>query len=566
MSVENCLSSYPRTPKSDAEPIVERHSNRFQLTLTACIALNHSDPSMINVVESPAFLRDWAGVVSNNMSTTKPVIPVTNLKERIAALEQKNAAERSTSPSPAIGVAPAAGGSALKDRIAKFEKKGAVPAPRGRFGLGAPPPPEAQVKKSGELYGNRIPQPVRFASAGSQPSSRSGSSIGFNNGSPEMNFSDFNNRRSFSLNSATSDDEANEYGSMISPTYSSPPGSPDSSLPPEGSPTLSTTSEGTSGFRQPIRRAAPFAQVLETARKASENTEVLTNINDPLSPTPFVNSKRIVKQAELENGEIEVGEDEEDVLLEKKKRKAEKRMKVETPMPAQKERKRRREEEDSNAVTVEAVTARLKSTSSRSALQPIDNNNTIHDQYEEHGKLGVPPRDSLSPSPVFSTHSEADNQQDGGGRGRRSRSSVNYAEPKLNTKMRRPENVPELRKKRSSSAAASGPSKLRDADSEAGTSSKPVSTASSRARSSSPPPQEDLNGVTTMRRRKSKPQMYHVDDDDEEEASDGDQDDEWAPSGSSKKLWANVNVEGRKRLPGRRTGGAEEGRRHSMAV
>lgn len=225
------------------------------------------------------------------------------MKERIAALEQKNAAERSTSPTPTTGVTAAAGGSALKDRIAKFEKKGAVPAPRGRFGLGAPPPPEAQIKRNGELYGNRIPQPVRFGSAGSQPPSRSGSSIGFNNGSPEMNFNDLSNRRSFSLNSATSDDEALEYSPMVSPAYGSPPGSPESTLPPEASPTLSTTSEGTSGFRQHIRRAAPFAQVLETARKASENTEVLMNINDPLSPTPFVNSKRIVMQADVENGD-----------------------------------------------------------------------------------------------------------------------------------------------------------------------------------------------------------------------------------------------------------------------
>ena len=69
--------------------------------------------------------------------------------------------------------------------------------------------------------------------------------------------------------------------------------------------------------------------------------------------------------------------------------------------------------------------------------------------------------------------------------------------------------------------------------------------------------------MTTMRRRKSKPQMYHVEDEDEE-GSDGD--DDWAPSGSSKKLWGNVNVEGRKRLPGRRAGGQEEGRRHSLAV
>lgn len=75
------------------------------------------------------------------------------------------------------------------------------------------------------------------------------------------------------------------------------------------------------------------------------------------------------------NGELEIGEEEEDALLDRKsmKRKAEKRAKVETPMPTSKDRKRRREEDDSNVVKVGVVTAGSKHASSRTALQPIDN-------------------------------------------------------------------------------------------------------------------------------------------------------------------------------------------------
>lgn len=105
------------------------------------------------------------GVHRATSSRVQP--PAVNLKERIAALQQRNIAHnpRSTSP-PAVPVssqnskheAP----KGLRDRIAKFEQKGGVPIPRGSFGLGAPPVPEnGQQKRRGELYGNRIPAPVR---------------------------------------------------------------------------------------------------------------------------------------------------------------------------------------------------------------------------------------------------------------------------------------------------------------------------------------------------------------------------------------------------------------------
>ncbi|KAF4608301.1 hypothetical protein EYR40_000645 [Pleurotus pulmonarius] len=93
--------------------------------------------------------------------------PAVNLKERIAALQQRNAApnSRSTSPPPVPVSSQNSKHEApkgLRDRIAKFEQKGGVPIPRGSFGLGAPPVPEnGQQKRRGELYGNRIPAPVR---------------------------------------------------------------------------------------------------------------------------------------------------------------------------------------------------------------------------------------------------------------------------------------------------------------------------------------------------------------------------------------------------------------------
>ncbi|KAF6763644.1 hypothetical protein DFP72DRAFT_480010 [Ephemerocybe angulata] len=229
--------------------------------------------------------------------STKPVIPVTNLKERIAALEQKNAStngSRATSPAPGSNASSAPGGSALKDRIAKFEKKGAVPTPRGRFGLGAPPPPEVQIRRNGELYGNRIPQQVRLASGGSQPPSRSGSSIGFYNPSPDLNSDDIQQRRSFSLNSVVSDlddDDAPDYIPLTSPTFAFPPNSPESDYPVEGSPTLTNASD-VSSFKEPIRRAAPFAQVLEAARKASTNKGSPDHLSDPVTPTPFTQNAR----------------------------------------------------------------------------------------------------------------------------------------------------------------------------------------------------------------------------------------------------------------------------------
>lgn len=89
----------------------------------------------------------------------------TNLKERIAALQQ-----RSTSPQP-LSVRPEPTSSpkgSLRDKIAKFERKGGVPVPRGSFGLGTPPVEDRPALKA-QFYGNRMPS-LGVKPPGRQPS------------------------------------------------------------------------------------------------------------------------------------------------------------------------------------------------------------------------------------------------------------------------------------------------------------------------------------------------------------------------------------------------------------
>jgi len=92
------------------------------------------------------------------MSAIEPPPPPNNLKERIAALQQRNGSP-SPSPSPTppprdASLTPPRG--SLRDKIAKFERKGGVPIPRSSFGLSAPPAEDAGSTKSRELYGNRV--------------------------------------------------------------------------------------------------------------------------------------------------------------------------------------------------------------------------------------------------------------------------------------------------------------------------------------------------------------------------------------------------------------------------
>ena len=89
-------------------------------------------------------------------AATQP--PQSNLKERIAALQQCNGPLSPTPPPTSAprdaSLTPPRG--SLRDKIAKFERKGGVPIPRSSFGIAAPPPEDAGSTKSRELYGNRV--------------------------------------------------------------------------------------------------------------------------------------------------------------------------------------------------------------------------------------------------------------------------------------------------------------------------------------------------------------------------------------------------------------------------
>ena len=78
-----------------------------------------------------------------------------NLKDRIAALQQRNGSPSPT-PSPTSSHRDTTPPRSVRDRIAKFERKGGVPVPRSSFGMNMPPPEEAGSTKSRELYGNRV--------------------------------------------------------------------------------------------------------------------------------------------------------------------------------------------------------------------------------------------------------------------------------------------------------------------------------------------------------------------------------------------------------------------------
>ena len=87
-------------------------------------------------------------------------MPPVNLRDRIAALQQRSVSPTShvtTEPSPLVAPGRLAGSGTLRDKIANFERAGAVPAPKGRFGSSAPVTADGSTKKRGELYGNRVP-------------------------------------------------------------------------------------------------------------------------------------------------------------------------------------------------------------------------------------------------------------------------------------------------------------------------------------------------------------------------------------------------------------------------
>jgi len=75
-----------------------------------------------------------------------------SLSERIAALNARSNQHPSPNSSPK---AVTRAGVSVKDKAARFDGIGIAPAPRGSFGLGAPPNANSQ-KRTNEMYGNRI--------------------------------------------------------------------------------------------------------------------------------------------------------------------------------------------------------------------------------------------------------------------------------------------------------------------------------------------------------------------------------------------------------------------------
>ncbi|TFK35465.1 hypothetical protein BDQ12DRAFT_688188 [Crucibulum laeve] len=130
------------------------------------------------------------------------------------------------------------------------------------------------------------------------------------------------------------------------------------------------------------------------------------------------------------------------------------------------EKRRMRDEDDYDGTDAPKFKLKDVTNETRTALQPIDN--TVHEHEQEIQPLSATraflditdassrptSRGSSSPAPP-GTEGDGD-----GGRQRRARKSVNYAEPKLNTKMRKPDppsgSEPSIRapsKKRTSAAA-----------------------------------------------------------------------------------------------------------------
>ena len=141
------LQSIPTSPFPKPSPVIPS-TPRPVLSLTpTCKSSSAFYPSFIFPL--PSLLRFRPAIEEPSPS---------NLKDRIAALQQRNDSPSPT-PSPTsshrdTSITPPRG--SLRDKIAKFERKGGVPIPRGSFGMGMPPPEEAGSTKSRELYGNRV--------------------------------------------------------------------------------------------------------------------------------------------------------------------------------------------------------------------------------------------------------------------------------------------------------------------------------------------------------------------------------------------------------------------------
>ncbi|KAL1746469.1 hypothetical protein HDZ31DRAFT_34126 [Schizophyllum fasciatum] len=224
-----------------------------------------------------------------------------------------------------------------------------------------------------------------------------------------------------------------------------------------------------------------------------------------------------------------------------------------------------------------------------------DVTNAVQDEASPPLEVAPSPRPFLAepaPEPVRQRSSSpipSDGDAAGlGVRERRVRKSVNYAEPKLNTKMRKPDPAPGSTaptKKRASSSSSHGPrssNPLTEPEDEVeddgerraaharkrsiprvSSTTEPEDEGEDAERPRRRPSLED-DAVRTVRRKKSRPQVVPPDASDDSDG--GDADGEWMPSRNF------VNVEGRRKSSAagsaRRTSrvGEDVGRRHSVAA
>ncbi|TFY68434.1 hypothetical protein EVG20_g3564 [Dentipellis fragilis] len=305
------------------------------------------------------------------------------------------------------------------------------------------------------------------------------------------------------------------------------------------------------------------------------------------------------------SGEMEVKEEEEDeILLERAaRREKKKRAKAREEAAAEgsgsgrttREKRRVRESEDEGASSVgvssiaEGSKLRLKDVTNsnshggRRALPPLDTNVSdgerqqtpetdipssalTHASTSTRPALSTPattPAPSHLPTPRASSPVESE-ALPAGGREKRVRKSINYAEPKLNTKMRKPTRVHRRRRNAHPCPHYTVPSRGR-----------PSTRLRLRPQRAEPDPAPCHSTILTVRGRvcggRSRARGSRLEDEDDESA--GEQADAEFPSGMGMRAgW--VNVEGRRRSTQVGSGAGasgsgrevEELRRHSMAV
>ena len=144
-----------RSPSSTSRPLQSRVALGHRRWRSRCVSISRSfNVRLISVTPSP---RSPLMLRRCHRTSARAPVPPVDLKARIAALQQQQT-DASTKPSTSQ-VLPKAnavhGPNALRDRIASFEKQGAVPKPKGRFGFA--PSMQQDAVKRGELYGNRVP-------------------------------------------------------------------------------------------------------------------------------------------------------------------------------------------------------------------------------------------------------------------------------------------------------------------------------------------------------------------------------------------------------------------------